>query len=73
MPLFREYEHTRISLHAMFAIAAWQEVKIVEYYSSEGASELPQAMNEAFRLNSMTHEEFRKDWVRTLQRCLLAS
>ena len=64
MPLFREYEHTRCLLHAMFAIASRQEVKIVEFYSSEGASKLPSAMQEAFRLNSMAPEEFKQDWVR---------
>ena len=67
MPLFREYEYTRISLHSMFSIASRSEVKIVEFYSSEGAPKLPQAMNEAFRLKSMSPEEFEKDWVRTLQ------
>ena len=70
MPLFREYEHTRVFLHAMFAIASRQEVKIVEFYSSKGASKLPSAMQNAFRLNSMALEEFRQDWVRAYEAIL---
>ena len=52
----------------MFYVASRQEVKIVKFYSSEGAPELPLAMNKAFRLNSLSLEEFEKDWVRTLWR-----
>lgn len=66
MPLFRKYEYTRNSLHAMFSVASRQEVKIVEFYSSEGAPKLPLAMDKAFRLNSMSVEEFERDWVRKL-------
>lgn len=68
MPLLREYEHTRISLHAMFLMASRQEIKIVEFYGSEGAPKLPLEMNKAFRLESMSPKEFEKDWVRTLRR-----
>ena len=73
MPTFREYEHTRISLQAMFTIASRQEVKIVEFYSSEGAPELPPAMNEAFRLKAMSLEEFKEDWVRVYEAIFLES
>lgn len=68
MPIFREYEYTRNSLHAQFYVAARQEVKIVEFYSSEGAPKLPQAMNTALRLNSLSLKEFEEYWVRTLWR-----
>lgn len=68
MALFREYEYTRTSLHAQFYMASRQEVKIVEFYSSGWAPELPLAMNAAFRLKSMSLEEFEKDWVRTSRR-----
>lgn len=68
MPLFREYEYTRISLHALFYVASRQEIKIVEYYSSEGAPKLPPVINQAFKLKSLSLEEFEKDWVRTLRR-----
>lgn len=50
MALFREYEYTRVSLHAQFYVASRQEVKIVEFYGSEGAPKLPLEMNAAFRL-----------------------
>ena len=63
MPLFREYEYTRVSFHAMIAIAAWQEVKIVEFYKSEGAPKLPRAIKEVLRLEKMSLEEFKQDWV----------
>lgn len=45
MALFREYEYTRTSLHAQFYMASRQELKIVEFYSSGWAPELPLAMN----------------------------
>ena len=68
MALLREYEYTRASLHAQFYVASRQEVKIVEFYSSEGAPKLPPKMNAAFKLKSQSPKEFEKDWVRILQR-----
>lgn len=70
MPRFREYEYTRNSMHAMYRVASRQEVKIFEFYSSEGAPKLPQAMKEAFRLGSLSLEEFEQKWVRVLLRDL---
>ena len=67
MPCFREYEHTRTSIHAMLCLVSRQEFKIVEFYSNEGAPEFPPAMKEAFKLESLSLEEFEKDWVRALQ------
>lgn len=71
MPLFREYENSRISLHAMLSLASRQEVKIVEFYDSEGAPEFPLAVNKAFRLGSMSLEEFDKEWVRNCRESVL--
>lgn len=48
--------------------ASLREVKIVEFYCSEEAPELSLAMNKVLRLNSMSLEEFEKDWVRTWRR-----
>ncbi|CAD6591426.1 MAG: hypothetical protein ASARMPRED_005383 [Alectoria sarmentosa] len=62
MPVFREYEYTRNELHSLFYVAARQEVKIVEFYSSEGAPKLPQAMNTALKLNSLSPKEFEEYW-----------
>ena len=45
--------------------ASRQEVKIVQYHSSEEAPELSLAMSKLFRLNSMSPVDFEKDWVRT--------
>ena len=56
----------------MLAMAARQEVKIAEFYSSKGAPKLPLAMNEAFRLGSMSLEEFEKDWVRNSRHSVLS-
>lgn len=67
MPIFRDYENTRTSLHALLCVASQQEVKIFEFYSGEGAPELPQAMDEAFKLGSLSLEEFKKEWVRALR------
>ena len=64
MPRFREYEYIRNSLHAMCCVASRQQEKIVEFYSSKGAPELPQAVNKAFRLGRLPIEEFDKRWVR---------
>ena len=66
MPRFREYEYTRTSLHAMYRVSSWQEVKIVEFYSSEGAPKLSQAMKKALGLGSLCLEEFDQRWVRIL-------
>ena len=67
MALFREYENSRIGLAALFYTTSRQEVKIVEFYYSK-AAKLPPAMNVAFRLKSLSPEEFEKDWVCTLRR-----
>ena len=72
MPTFREYEHTRSELHALFFVASRQEVKIVEFYSSEGAPEFPQAMSEIFKLEFLSPEEFKENWVRALRRLPLS-
>ena len=45
-----------------------REVKIVEFYCGEEAPELSLAMNKVLKLNSMSLEEFEKDWVRTWRR-----
>lgn len=68
MPLFREYEYTRLSLHAIFYTASRQEVKIVEFYSSRGALRLPRAIKKAFRLGPLSLKEFEKSSVRTWRR-----
>ena len=67
LPLFREYEYTRTALFATVSIFSRQEVKIIDFYSGEGAPEFPSAMREIFRLESMPLEEFEKQWVGTLQ------
>ena len=67
MPVFREYEYNRIASNAMLSIISRQEVKIVEFYSGKEAPEFPLEMKEAFRLESMSLEEFEKNWVGTLQ------
>lgn len=72
MPLFREYEYTRISFHTMLSLASRQEVKIAEFYNSEGAPEFPPAMNKVFRLGSMSLEEFEKDWVSNCRESILS-
>ena len=68
MPLFRVYEYNRHALNAMLSILSWQEVKIIEFYSGKGAPEFPLAMRKAFRLESMSLEEFEKNWVGALQK-----
>lgn len=68
MPRFREYEYTINSLHALCRVAAWQEVKIAEFYSGEAAPELPEKMKKVLRLGSLSSEDFAKEWVRILQR-----
>ena len=68
MSTFREYDYIRTELHSLFYMASRQEVKIVEFYSSEGAPEIPQAMNEVFKLESLSLEEFEKESVRALLR-----
>ena len=68
MSTFREYEYARTELHTLFYMASRQEVKIVEFYCSEGAPEFPQAMNEIFKLGSLSLEEFEKELVRALLR-----
>ena len=55
-------------MHTLFYMACRQEVKILEFYSSEGAPEFPQAMNEVFKLESLSLEEFEKESVRALLR-----
>ena len=67
MPNFREYEYNRIASNAMLSIISRQEVKIVEFYSGKGAPEFPLEMKEVFQLESMSLEEFEKNWVGTLQ------
>lgn len=71
MPLFREYEYNRKSMYTMLYLASRQEVKIFEFFNSKGAPEFPRAMNEAFRLGSMSLEEFEKDWVRNCRESVL--
>ncbi len=51
----------------MLSVMARQEVKIVEFYSSEGSPDFPSEMVEIFTLLSMSPEEFEKDWVRKEQ------
>ena len=58
-------------MQALSYTASLQEMKIVEFYGSDGAPELSLAMNEVFRLNSMSPEDFKKDWVRAWRRDLL--
>ena len=64
---FREYEYNRNTCCALISIIAQQEVKIVEFYSGKGAPDFPLAMREVFKLGLMSLEEFKKDWVGTLQ------
>ena len=64
MPLFRQYEYTRISMCSLLYIVLRQEVKIVEFYNAEGAPEFPKEMQEVFNFDSMSVEEFEKEWVR---------
>ena len=68
MPRFREYEYTRNALQATCRVAARQQVKIVEFYSGEGAPKLPQVLKHALRLGSLSFEEFDQRWVRVLRR-----
>ena len=67
MPLLRKYEYNRIASNAMLLIISRQEVKITEFYSDRQAPEFPLAMRQAFKLGSMTLEEFEKHWVGTLR------
>lgn len=41
-------------------------MKIAEFYNSVGAPKLPQEVNDALQLGSLTCEQFENDWVRTL-------
>ena len=56
----------------MLSLASRRELKIVEFYNSEGAPELPLALNKAFRLGSMSLEEFKKEWVRYCRESVLS-
>ncbi|CAF9914578.1 hypothetical protein IMSHALPRED_001949 [Imshaugia aleurites] len=62
MPLFREYEYTRLSLQAISYTACRRDVKIVEFYSSRGAPRLPWMMRKAYGFKSRSPEKFEMKW-----------
>ena len=54
----------------MLYTASLQELKVVQFHSSEEAPELSLEMKEVLRLDLVTPGEFEKDWVRTWRRDL---